>query len=210
MSLIFASQLSAVATTVLAVLAVVTAWYARRAFIKQSREVAAIEQQVKDGRDLTRQQAELLKLQYEQLDLQRLQFAQAQDDRRRVQASRVFIWTERGADPRFTQAQRAAAPGEYETVTAHVANTSEQPVYDLTIAWRRGTASWGDENTHAVLMPGETISITRNLPPNLPEMTDRRLFSAVARLRDASEVRWLLRPDGQLMEITDDQTGLQP
>jgi hypothetical protein len=39
MSLIFAIQLTAIATAVLAVFAIITAWYARRAFLKQSQEV---------------------------------------------------------------------------------------------------------------------------------------------------------------------------
>ena len=39
--------LRAIGTSVLAAFAVVTAWYARKAFREQSREVAAIEQQVK-------------------------------------------------------------------------------------------------------------------------------------------------------------------
>ncbi len=49
MSLIFATQLTAITTAVLAVFAVITACYARRAFLKQSQEVRAIEQQVSDG-----------------------------------------------------------------------------------------------------------------------------------------------------------------
>lgn len=57
MSLIFATQLTAVATAVLAVFAFVTAWYARRAFLKQSQEVS--------------DQAEMLKVQSEQLTEQR-------------------------------------------------------------------------------------------------------------------------------------------
>ena len=38
MSLIFATQLTAIATAVLAVVAIITAWYARRAFLKQSQK----------------------------------------------------------------------------------------------------------------------------------------------------------------------------
>jgi uncharacterized protein YoxC len=49
MSLIFATQLTAIATAVLAVFAIITAWYVRRAFLEQSQEVRAIEQQVSDG-----------------------------------------------------------------------------------------------------------------------------------------------------------------
>ena len=45
MSLIFPTQLTAVATTVLAAFAIVTAWYARRAFRKQSQEVAILVKQ---------------------------------------------------------------------------------------------------------------------------------------------------------------------
>jgi len=78
MSLLFATQLTAIATAVLAVFAIVTAWYARRAFLKQSQEVRAIERQVQDAQELTRQQAELLRIQSGQLDLQRQQF----DDQR--------------------------------------------------------------------------------------------------------------------------------
>jgi type II secretory pathway pseudopilin PulG len=60
MSLIFATQLAAVATTVLAVFAIATAWYARRAFRAQSREV--------------RDQSEMLRLQSSRLELQERQF----------------------------------------------------------------------------------------------------------------------------------------
>ena len=40
MSLIFATQLTGAATAALAVFAIVTAWYARKAFLKQSKEVS--------------------------------------------------------------------------------------------------------------------------------------------------------------------------
>jgi hypothetical protein len=66
--------LMAIGTLVLAMFAVVTAWYARKAFREQSREVAAIEQQVKDGRELAERQADLLKVQSGQLELQQRQF----------------------------------------------------------------------------------------------------------------------------------------
>jgi hypothetical protein len=45
MSLIGATVFVAVATTVLAAFAIVTAWYARRAFLKQSEEVAILAEQ---------------------------------------------------------------------------------------------------------------------------------------------------------------------
>jgi hypothetical protein len=55
--------LTAIGTAVLAVFAIVTAVYARKAFLKQSQEVAAIERQVADEQELTRQQAKLIEIQ---------------------------------------------------------------------------------------------------------------------------------------------------
>ncbi len=46
MSLIFATQLTAVATAILAVFAIVTAFYARQAFRKQSQEVSLLHGEV--------------------------------------------------------------------------------------------------------------------------------------------------------------------
>jgi hypothetical protein len=79
MSEIFAEQLTAVATAVLALFAIVTAWYARRAFLKQSAEVAAIERQVADDQELTRQQAELIAIQSDQVAVLREQTVTQQE-----------------------------------------------------------------------------------------------------------------------------------
>jgi hypothetical protein len=64
MSLIFATQLTAVATTLLAAFAIVTAWYARRAFRKQSDAV-------NDGRKMINQQEDMLRVQSDRLDVYR-------------------------------------------------------------------------------------------------------------------------------------------
>jgi hypothetical protein len=61
------SEITAVATAVLAAFAIVTAVFAMHAFRKQSQEVRTIERQVKDQEALTRQQAELLTIQSAQL-----------------------------------------------------------------------------------------------------------------------------------------------
>jgi hypothetical protein len=73
MSVDLSGEIPAIATAVLAAFAIVTVWYARRAFLKQSQEVGAIEQQVRDAQELARQQAELLRIQSGQLELQRQQ-----------------------------------------------------------------------------------------------------------------------------------------
>jgi hypothetical protein len=63
MSLLLATQITAVATAVLAVFAVVTAWYARRAYQGQSAELTLLQEQA--GRDI--------------------------GQRRRAQAAKVFV-----------------------------------------------------------------------------------------------------------------------
>jgi hypothetical protein len=55
-SLLGATILTAIATLALAVFAFITAISARLAFLRQPREVSAIEQQLKDEQEATRQQ----------------------------------------------------------------------------------------------------------------------------------------------------------
>jgi hypothetical protein len=82
-----AAWLTAGATTGLLVGAIFTAIYAMRAFRAQSREVAAIEQQVKDQQQVTGQQGQLLELQSGQLGLQRQQL----DEQRRINEAQTEI-----------------------------------------------------------------------------------------------------------------------
>lgn len=53
-----AALVTAVATGLLAILAGFTAWYARRAFVEQAREVRAIEKQANDEGDMLRIQSD--------------------------------------------------------------------------------------------------------------------------------------------------------
>lgn len=108
MSGIFAEQLTAVATAVLAVFAIVTAWYALRAFLKQSREVAAIERRVLDGQELACEQGELIKIQSGQLELQREQFA----DQRKASAGQAEV-LKLPADELRESLARTGRPGHH-------------------------------------------------------------------------------------------------
>jgi hypothetical protein len=115
----WADIVTAVGTAVLAVFAIVTAVLAGLAFLKQSREVRAVERQVADGQETGRQQGEILKVQAGQLEVLRAQLEDQRDatakqaqvlelqaaelreslderkraaaERRRAQASRVFL-----------------------------------------------------------------------------------------------------------------------
>jgi hypothetical protein len=114
MSLIFATQLTAVATAVLAVFAIFTAWYARRAFLKQSQEVRAIESQVKDQQEVTRQQAELLKIQSGQLELQHQQF----EDQIRANAMQAEVLELQASELRGSLDERKREAAQFRSAQA--------------------------------------------------------------------------------------------
>lgn len=220
MSLIFAAQLGAVATAVLAVFAIVTACYARQAFRRQSRQVSAIERQAKDQHELTRQQAELLKIQSgrlelagQQLDDQRTASAgqakvlelladelreslaerqRAAEQQRKAQASKVFIVEAEGLS------RPTGGPPAVPFVVAQAVNSSDQPVYDAEFYWRRGSAGHGEPNPEplGILMPGEREEKSRDFPGE----TNMAVSGAILRFRDAAGVRWIRRPDGRLRE----------
>jgi len=142
MSLLGATVLTAIATLALAVFAFTTAIFAWLAFRKQSREVAAIERQVDDQKELTARQADLLKVQSDQLELQQRQFDEDQAVRRRAQAAQVFIQVD---DPGGIQAQ--------VVLRASAWNTSSQPVYDLWVQWRTDDGEFGTPEARPLLVP---------------------------------------------------------
>jgi hypothetical protein len=138
MSAIFATQLTAIATTVLAVFTIATATVAGLAFKKQADAA-------RDSRRLIQQQAGMLQIQQEQLEVHRQQFEdqheanvtqggvldlQAEEIRasleqrmrdaeaqRRSQAARVTAWLAR------------SAPGE--PWEARIRNDSDLPIFDV-------------------------------------------------------------------------------
>lgn len=120
------------------------------------------------------------------------------DERRRAQASRVFIHEERlDADPRVSQASLAAR-GErpQPVVIAYVMNTSQQPVYNVLISWRLGHESVGKHHMMP-LMPGADDKDIMVVPPD----ADPATFGAVVFFRDAARVTWRTRPGGEPEEI---------
>lgn len=175
MSLIFATELTAVATLALAVLALAAAILAGLALRKQSREVAIlVGQSEREARE-----------------------------RRIAQASQVFIWTETTDSPVVEGMQRPVTP--YRAIVAHLQNTSQQPVYDVTITWRKqGEPGEGSlVPIGPVLMPGQqedrgTIFDPRGNPriPTYP--------GVAANFRDAAGVHWRASPYEAPEETGDD------
>jgi hypothetical protein len=214
--------LTAIGTLVLAAFAIVTAWYARKAFREQSREVAAIEQQVKDEQEVTRQQAELLRVQTGQLEVLRaqlddqrsasakqaevleLQAAELREslderkrdarERRSAQAARVFI--EEMRHPYISNP--AVITGGTAYVKATIKNSSPDPVYGGELRWHLGSAPYGDPNPEplGVIMPGTEVAKTRSFPRD----ANLDVCGAVLTFRDAAGTKWLRRPDGGLGE----------
>ena len=181
MSEISASQLTAVATFALAILALITAVFAGLAFRKQSQEVRAIERQVTDQQEVTRQQAELLRVQAGQLELQRQQFEQEQADRRQAQASLVYMSVEPRPFDGSPQEMRDAAC---------VYNTSAQPIYDVVLV-----LDGRPDQRQPVLLPGRTCD-WRGLGAAFA--SGQR--PAWITFRDSAGVRWLRHPNGRLAE----------
>jgi hypothetical protein len=206
--------LTAIGTAVLAVFAIVTAWYARRAFLKQSREVAAIERQVADGQELARQQAELLKVQTGQLEVLRAQLEdqrvasaaqaevlelqaaelrksleeRAREARRRVreQAKLVFI-----TESRSEGASRGPLDSAPHSILVTVVN-SNQPVYEAEIF-----GDHGQQGTLGLILPGESVQRVWNYPISV----DLSTCHAVLNFRDADGIWFMRQADGYLSDL---------
>jgi hypothetical protein len=204
-----ATALLAAFTGVLALLAVVTAWFARKAFLSQAATVTILRDQLGDQQGLSKKQGPVLDRQLEELQKSLEERKQAAAELRRAQASRVFMWEERngrsphprtagfGAIAEAEERRNRSVPEPTVTVTAHVKNSSDQPIYDAEFAWYCGTALYGSPNPQPLgtIMPGDDTSKIRVLP--LRADLEARV---VVRFTDAAGIRWLRRPDGGLTE----------
>jgi hypothetical protein len=166
MSLTAPAWIAAIAALALAAGALTVAWYCRQAVAAQSRQHTRV--------------AELL-------DLQNQQLRQLLDERRRAQASQVYIALDRSLPA---------------SVSASVHNASTQPAYDLYVIWQLGTVRMGKPDAAARLMPGQELCFERQLADD-PEQGesvagagDAASLAAFLTFRDASGTRWTVREDG--------------
>jgi hypothetical protein len=155
MSEIFTEQLTAVTNVVLAVFAIVTAYYAARAFGKQNEQI--------------REQAA---------------------EQRKSQAAQVHVWQ---AAP--TQHFEIGQP-EMTVLTAHVHNTSPQPIYHLQWVWDLPGVPVHASIRVEPLMPDEKDSMT------LPGPTPVHPFGVYASVtfQDRAGRWWWAHADGRLKE----------
>jgi hypothetical protein len=157
MSSLTATQVTAIATGVLAFFALVTSFFAWRAFTKQSTEVALLQEQAE--RDA--------------------------QQRRRAQASQVFTWVEILPDKKTSQGLTWTA--------IRIRNSSEQPVYDLSISWKEAERVAG----LPVLMPGGEKALQHGLPDEVINGST----PVSLELRDSAGICWQMNSWGKLMEV---------
>lgn len=200
MSLTVPIWILASATAILAIGVLITAFGIRSALsqLVVQREVAG-------------QLAELVRLHARDL-------RQSVDERRRAQACRVFIELDRGGP----------ASGDLATwqVTATVHNTSDQPVYDLYVIWQHGNVRLGRPDRSGRLLPSREVCFSRGpdtsrersstmddsqaLDGNTGVLTlaptattvDPAAVTAFLTFRDTAGVRWTVREDGTLSDIS--------
>jgi hypothetical protein len=114
-------------------------------------------------------------------------------ERRREQAVQVYLWLE---PPRATIAVNTPET----TVTAHVRNTSRQPIYGLETAWDyRGDAFATATRRTAPLMPGEEDTAMVRVPAH----ADAEVIIASAVFRDRAGVWWRTYSEGDLDELAE-------
>src|ERR1700690_1382961 len=138
MSLLVATQVSAVATAVLAAFAIVTAAFAILAFRKQSTEVSTLQGQAKDQseqlglqrsqldeqRKVNEKQASVLELQAQELRESLDERKRQAEEQRKSQATKVTAWLDR---PHTSDPALAVVVGW----GARIRNASDQPIFDV-------------------------------------------------------------------------------
>src|SRR5580700_3071564 len=161
MSLLVATQITAVATMVLAVGAVVSAVFAFLAFRKQSVEVTALLSE-------SRREA---------------------DTRHREQAVRVLVWLE------HLTGQHGQEDIPAHAVVAHIRNTSNHPIYDMTCYWYH-ERNLADKPGYVIgpLIPASEYSVEELDFGNIG-------IYPVIEFRDINGTGWRAGPDGSLKEV---------
>jgi hypothetical protein len=214
MSLIFATQLSAAATTVLAVFAFTTAILAYLAFRKQSREVRDQAQMLKVQSDQLKEQQKINELQAADLRASIKQRKLDADERRREQARVVSAWIGKTRDDPDRN-------GGMRQISLELINGSPEPIYGLvagTVFIQGGTGpksleAWFEIKKNTEIQEHRQLSpptvILSILPPgrwrtwvqDTGEVLGGGRRGAELAFTDRAGAHWVRRAKGDLEEL---------
>ena len=195
MSLSVPTWIAAIATVVLAVGVVVAAIVARKALSAHVRQLAA-------QHELTKQLAEAMELQSQNLRM-------ALEERRRAQACQVFIELKRlGSGELAAQelGSRRRSGGRGRRLAGRGHGAQQQPAAHLRPL--RDLAARHDQDGQAGpgarLLPGQQVCFERASEPDGDgsAVADAEAPTAFLTFRDAAGLRWTVREDGTLSDIS--------
>ncbi len=194
-------EITAIATAVLAVFAILTTIYAVRAFRKQSQEVTdqasmlqVQSEQLAEQRKVNTEQIRVLALQAAELRESLAERRREARERKNAQARQVLIAVKR---PDAGQVGDGREKGPELEATVVNASEGQQPVYDVKLYWHLGMQGYGSPNPEPLgtVLNWEKEARRRKFPPG----TDPAFCGAVLAFRDAFEVNWIRTEDGGLM-----------
>jgi hypothetical protein len=173
---------------------------------QQAAQLQILQEQVTDQLDFNRRQAKVLDLQAEELRAVRAEREREATERRRRQASQIFLECDNFSEPSaaFGRGGEFIIPEHY---SAKVTNSSEQPIYDVRVRWFKGTAEWylqgSAEDSLPRLMPKDSEAFARDYS----EGGNLAMLGAIMEFRDSAGQRWRLDKQGNMspLESSDQQ-----
>ena len=181
--------ITAVATGILALFAIVTAVFAILAFRKQSKEVALLQQQLTDQQMFNRKQSGVLELQAKDLQASLEARKQAAMQWRWEYASTIVAWL----------GERMTTGDGRILMIGNVKNTGSRPVRDLSVQWYQdGKAISEPEPLSACFMPDASMRFEQNVAGELGPAFKAGRLKAIVEFRTVGDDRWRAGTDGGL------------
>jgi hypothetical protein len=212
-----AAWITAAATALLAAFAVVTAWYARRAFYGQAEELGVLQRQAKSTADMLEEQKNVNSKQTAVLELQAQELSESlaerkrqAEEKRRTQASQVAAWFGLGeitSRPDVCLVRPEAVWG------AFIRNESALPVLSVRVFFHYIHAETPVSENWTTRMRGGPVSVIRVLPARSERFVeipgsvrdmirecDESTYAVSLEFIDTDGIRWQRDARGALSE----------
>jgi hypothetical protein len=209
MTLAVPTWVGALATVVLAIGAIVTVYYAWKAFREQARELRiqsdqldAQREQFADQREINEKQTAVLALQSTELEASLAQRKEEAEDQRRAQANRVAAWF--GSQP-------IGLEGRIIQWGAFIGNSSDLPILNVRVFFHFIAADSPASEEWNPIMRGGPPSRIRVLPPqsqrfveipesvrNMIDQVGDDIYVVSIEFTDVAGNRWERDPRGAL------------